>query len=144
MAPPVKKFREIVFQFLYSREFEQSDEEEMIPLVMHHQLIPKTVAKQAAAEAGKIWSQREMLDKVLAKKVVDYEFSRITRVELAALRLGAYELLIGDLPPKVAITEALRIARKYATAEGASFINGVLDAIYKEERAPDLTPSAAE
>ena len=50
------------------------------------------------------------------------------------LRLAVYEMLyLSSLPPKVSIAEAIRLTRKYSTAESSSFINAVLDAIYQTE-----------
>nr|NGX48373.1 hypothetical protein [Chlamydiota bacterium] len=65
-------------------------------------------------------------------KAIGYELERISRIERSILRLGLYELLYTDLPDKVAITEAIRLTRKFATAEGGAFVNALLDAIYKD------------
>jgi N utilization substance protein B len=56
-------------------------------------------------------------------------------VDRNILRLAAYELLWHeDVPPKVAINEAIEIAKKFGTGESSRFINGVLDRIHKELR----------
>ncbi len=129
----MQKFREIVFQFLYSRDFEKCDWEAIEPLVMRQLLIPKRAAREAKAKAEAIWEKCEELDQKIAEKSSNYDLKRVPRVELTILRLGAFELLFSDLPPKVAISEAIRITRKYATVEGATFVNAVLDALYKEK-----------
>ncbi len=132
MGLPVKKNREIVFHFLYSRAFESSDWEEVAALIMRQFLVPRSVARAAKEKAEAVWQHNDELEKKIADKSNDYDFGRIPRIEQTILRLGAYELLHSDLPPKVAISEAVRIARKFATAEGATFVNAILDGIYKD------------
>jgi len=110
MALSPQKFREIVFQLLYSLGFEKS----------------------AYEKADAIWLIHEDLDKLISEKAESYELERIPMIERTVLRLGIYELLHSEVPPKVVISEAVRITRKYATAEGATFTNALLDRIYKE------------
>lgn len=131
MARSMQKFREIVFQLLYSRDFTESDER--LSLVMRTNAIPKKATLEANEKAEAIWQFVDELDEIIRKTSADYSLERITRIEQSVLRLGLYELLHTDLPPKVSITEAVRIAKKYATAEGASFVNALLDKVYKEQ-----------
>ena len=54
-------------------------------------------------------------------------------VDRNILRAGIFELLwAGDIPPKVAINEALEVARKFSTEESTRFINGILDRVLRE------------
>lgn len=132
MAPSVQKFREIVFQLLYSLDFDNSDLEEVGSMVMRQFLVPRTAVRQAQEKVHAIWNLKEELDEKIGSRAKEYSLERLPRVELTLLRLGIYEMLHSDLPPKVAMSEAIRLARKFATAEGASFVNGVLDNIYQE------------
>ncbi|MBS0630123.1 MAG: transcription antitermination factor NusB [Verrucomicrobia bacterium] len=132
MALSPQKFREIVFQLLYSLGFEKSERGEL-SLVMRQNEVPKTAARLAFEKAETIWQIHDELDQVISEKSEGYELERIPMIERTVLRLGIYELLHTDLPPKVVIAEAIRITRKYATAEGTSFINALLDRIYKEK-----------
>jgi N utilization substance protein B len=52
-------------------------------------------------------------------------------VDRSILRLAIYEIRSGTAPPKVAIDEALELAKKFSSAEAPAFLNGVLDAAYK-------------
>lgn len=131
MALSPQKFREIVFQLLYSLGFEESERGEL-SLVMRQNEIPKTAARLALEKAEQIWLIHDDLDRLIGEKADSYQFERIPMIERTVLRLGVYELLHTDLPPKVVIAEAIRITRKYATAEGATFTNALLDCIYKE------------
>jgi len=133
MALSPQKFREIVFQSLYSYDFVQLEEEELVPFFMKLSCVPRSVLGLVNERKKAIWSHKEDVDRRIAKASLAYDFHRIPKVELNILRLGVFELLYDEkIPPKVAIAEAIRLCRKFATAEGATFINAVLDHIYTE------------
>jgi N utilization substance protein B len=71
-------------------------------------------------------------DALLARHARRWELPRLAMVDRNILRLGVHELHRGETPPKVVISEALRLAREFSTAESPRFINGVLDAVAKE------------
>jgi N utilization substance protein B len=74
--------------------------------------------------------QREDLDKVIAAVAQNWEIRRMAVVDRNVLRLAAYELLhCKDVPPKVAINEAIELGKRYSTANSGAFINGILDKI---------------
>ena len=60
-----------------------------------------------------------------------WDVSRISPVERNIIRLAIVELTGDDVPPKVAINEAIEIARQYGGAESPKFVNGVLDVVFK-------------
>jgi len=62
-----------------------------------------------------------------------WPIDKLNKIDLAILRLSIYELLIGNIPPKVIIDEAVEIAKEYGSESSPSFVNGVLGTIYKEE-----------
>lgn len=127
-----QKQRELVFLLVYSDDFNSADEEDMTKLLMHELEVTKKVMKIAHEEKVKIQEKLVDIDREIAQHSKAYEFERIPRVERNVLRLSVYELLFSQsVPPKVAIAEAIRLARKFATAESATFINAVLDAIYQ-------------
>jgi len=73
---------------------------------------------------------RDELDARLAAAAEHWDLARMAAVDRAILRVGAYELLhCPDLPPKVAINEAIRMAKKLSSAESGAFVNGILDRI---------------
>jgi N utilization substance protein B len=74
----------------------------------------------------------DVIDKTIIQFLEHWSFARLAGVDRAILRVACCELLyFPDIPPKVVINEALEIAKKYGAAESASFVNGILDAIYK-------------
>jgi transcription antitermination protein NusB len=80
--------------------------------------------------------QASQIDALLERHSVDWRPARMPAVDRAILRLAIWELRSTGTPPKVAISEALELAKKFSSEESAAFINGVLDAIWKEEQGP--------
>jgi len=74
----------------------------------------------------------EACDLLLARHARHWDLSRLALVDRNILRLGVYEFRSERAPHKVVITEAIRLAREFSTAESPRFINGVLDAVAKE------------
>lgn len=78
------------------------------------------------------------LDECIAP-FLDREISALDMVELAILRLAVYELLFKiDVPYKVVINEALKLAKVFGSVEGFKYINGILDKVAKKVRAAEI------
>jgi transcription antitermination protein NusB len=77
-------------------------------------------------------SHLDEIDDTLRDALDNWSLDRLSRIDRAVLRIGAVELLYrDDIPPKVAIQEAIRLAEAYGGDESPRFVNGVLDALYK-------------
>lgn len=135
MALPQEKMREMVFQLLFSDDFSLSDEKEMTRFMMSEYLVAKSVLRLANEKKMAIQSKLESIDVLIKTHSDAYAFERISRIERNILRLSLYELFFSDLPHKIALAEGIRLARKFASPEGAKFVNAILDKIYKEEHA---------
>lgn len=75
------------------------------------------------------------IDEVIKNAAPDWPIEKIAPVERNILRIGLYELLFGDkkaVPPKVAINEAIELAKGFAGEAAGKFVNGVLGAVYRE------------
>jgi N utilization substance protein B len=75
------------------------------------------------------------LDKIIAKAAPEWPVSQIPIVDRNVLRIGLYELLYADkqeVPPKVAINEAIELAKTFSGQTSGKFVNGVLGTIYKQ------------
>ena len=88
-------------------------------------------ARRLMDEAHADWAA---CDEILARHARHWELPRLALVDRNILRLAAHELRYGKAPPKVVITEAIRLAREFSTADSPRFINGVLDAVAREVR----------
>lgn len=83
------------------------------------------------------WSKRADLDARLNAVMAHWTLERISPVERNILRVALTELDAGEVPAKVVINEAVEIGREYGGAESPAFINGVLDAAWKQMQASD-------
>lgn len=81
------------------------------------------------------WSKRAELDARLNDVMAHWAIERISPVERNILRVALTELDVGEVPGKVVINEAIEIGREYGGAESPAFINGVLDAVWKQTQA---------
>ncbi|MDP3779354.1 MAG: transcription antitermination factor NusB [bacterium] len=77
----------------------------------------------------------DKIDTIIEKAAPAWPIAQITAVDRAVLRLGLYELLFGtreEVPPKVAINEAIELAKAFGGESSGKFVNGVLGTIYRE------------
>jgi transcription antitermination protein NusB len=84
--------------------------------------------------------KRVIIDEIIEKAAPDWSFDKIGIIDRNILRLGIYELLFGDrslVPPKVAINEAVELAKQFGGPKTSKFINGVIGAVYREMGEPD-------
>jgi transcription antitermination protein NusB len=133
MAIPNQKLREILFVSLFAHSQGLKEDALLIPLVMEQLQVSKPNVLWSLEKAKHIETKFEELDQKIQQFVIAYEYDRIQTIEKIALRLGAYELLFEpELPPKVAIAEAIRLTKKFGTPAATSFVNAILDALYKQ------------
>jgi len=76
---------------------------------------------------------QEALDRRIALVAENWKLNRIASIDRCILRLALYELLESDdVPPKVAINEAIEMAKRFSTSQSGGFVNGVLDRAYRQ------------
>lgn len=121
-----------------------------IDLLIHPEENPSMVEVKKVVDAGRdadelyreaktlgqdILRRRDELDAAINGTLENYSPERVSAIDRAILRLGAYELLHRkDLPAPIIISEAIRLAERFSSAESPRFINGVLAGISKTER----------
>lgn len=96
--------------------------------------------------AGVIDRQKD-LDEIISKAAPEWPIDKISVMDRNILRLGLYELLFADrnqVPPKVAINEAIELAKKFGGDTSGKFVNGVLGAVYKEMGEPGKDEKSAD
>ncbi len=112
---------EVVFDILERNESEFAPGNEDIPFM--RKLVSYVITK------------REIIDQIIEKAAPEWPIAKINAVDRNILRVGLGELLFGDhqeVPPKVAINEAIELAKTFGGDSSSRFINGVLGAVYKE------------
>ncbi len=77
---------------------------------------------------------REELDELLSQTADNWTLERMAATDRNVLRLGAFEILYADTPQRVAINEAVELAKRFGAAQSAQFVNGILDRLLDEHR----------
>ena len=131
-----RKAREVALQFLY--RLDRYSDDDPAPHAQEfwarHPVDAETRVFADALVRGTKQNQAKV-DEIIGQYAEHWDLGRMAVVDRNILRLAVYELLWrDDVPAKVAINEAIEIAKKFGTGESSRFINGVLDRIHKELR----------
>jgi N utilization substance protein B len=79
-----------------------------------------------------VFEKKDELDNIISEFSTGWKLSRISKVNLAVLRLALYEITyVDDVPESVAINEAVELTKKYASKEDAAFVNGILGSYFR-------------
>ena len=125
------KSREYLLQLAYQMEITS---ETALESFMENEDISKDDLDLAYIKSGLlgIEENKEKLDSLIESQLVKWKLNRISKVNLSNLRISTYEILFAeDVPGKVSINEAIELCKKYSDNKSVSFINGVLDKVYK-------------
>ena len=137
--------REIALQVLYQTEqnpgFSAVDARRFVERRLRSD--PKLVEFAESLIRG-VRGQQEGLDAKISAVAENWRIDRMAAIDRNSLRLGAYEILhCPEIPSKVAINEALELAKRYSTAQSSRFVNGILDRLHVQA-AQGATPDAKE
>ncbi len=133
-----RKAREVALQFLYQLDLNnESDPDERAPQFWAEHAVDVDTRGFADALVRGTKRNQAKVDGIITQYTEHWDLDRMAVVDRNILRLAVFELLWRpEVPAKVAINEAIEIAKKFGTQESSRFINGVLDRIHKEERPP--------
>lgn len=129
-----REMREHIFKLLFLLEFYQKDElDSQAELYMDEVEQAEILPEESDYIFGKFHKVEQALpelDARISKESAGWKLSRMNKVDLAILRLAAYEVLLDeDIPVGVAINEAVELAKKFGGDDSPSFVNGVLGKI---------------
>lgn len=128
------KSREYLLQLAYQMEITSETALETFNSFMENEDISKDDLDLAYIKSGLlgIEENKEKLDSLIESQLVKWKLNRISKVNLSILRISTYEILFAeDVPGKVSINEAIELCKKYSDNKSVTFINGVLDKVYK-------------
>lgn len=121
------KLRELVLLLLYNVEIHRGEKKELIELLKEECKVSTSFVEAALKRAEKIFASLPQVDEILEKISHSYSIDRLHAIERNVLRLGIYELVVEkELPSKVVIAEAKRLAKKFSTSDGATFVQTLL------------------
>lgn len=133
MVSKRRKLREAVVKALFQLDFRPDEFEDILRDTLNDERIHE-VKKDVERYLKRIHENRERIDEVISKYLLNWDFGRVSYIDRSILRLGAYELLYEmDVPIEVTLDEMVEIAKKYGSEESGKFVNGVLDKIAKTE-----------
>ena len=91
-----------------------------------------------------IQRHRKAIDEALGNTAENWRLERMAATDRSIMRLATYEILFTDTPPRVAVNEAIELAKRFGTGNSAQFVNGVLDRLMKSGlTGTGSTPAAA-
>ena len=128
--------REQAFKLIYSLDIQRNENlEEQIEVYIENNMITEKRAKEYIRESVKgVEENKEAILKLIEKNLKsDWKIDRISKIDIAILKLAIYELEYTEIPFKVVINEAVEIAKKYGEDTSKNFINGILASIVKEK-----------
>ena len=131
--------REHIFKLLYEMQFKQEEYEvEEVVLTYLENFPEENVSDNdktfILSEVKGVQQTKDSLDEEIAGAVKGWSLSRISKVDLAILRLAVYEIrCVPEIPSSVSINEAVELAKKYSQSAARSFINGILGSIAPRE-----------
>ena len=129
--------RELAFKLIYSIEIQKTDEiEEAIKLYIEANEISSTNAKNYIEDAV-IGIQKNIseIDKEIEKNLkTEWKLERISKIDLSNFKLSIYEIKYKEVPFKVAINEAVELAKKYGEDTSKKFVNGILASVVKDNQ----------
>ncbi len=130
--------REVALQLLYALDLnpqQQPDSaEEFLARRLHGD---RELIQFARSLVAGVQRNRGEIDELLAARAQNWTLDRMAATDRNILRLGAYEIVYTDAPPRVAINEAVELAKRFGTRHSAQFVNGVLDRVMHDFRPND-------
>jgi len=126
-----RKAREIALTFLY--QWDVRGEEvlpEMDEILVRDRRVPEVADYCRLLVRGVVAESRE-IDRLLSEAAEHWSLHRMALVDRNILRMAVWEMRRkdGDVPPKVAINEAIELAKRFSTEQSGAFVNGVLDRV---------------
>ena len=129
--------REAAIQFLYNRDLDPDLDLGDLELFFSLRTAKTQVQKFAADLAKGVLDHIEAIDERITSQLENFEFGRLSTVDRNILRLATYEMFYcDDVPPVVAINEAIEIAKRFGTEDSSRFVNGVLDRLKEDLTRP--------
>lgn len=131
-----RRARMVVLQTLYELDFTDHDPQAALESRLEERPLPEAAKKFARSLVMGVQTYRTYLDSVVGELAPEWPISQIAAVDRNVLRVAIYELLFEpEIPPKVAINEAVELAKMFGGESSPRFVNGVLGSLVSRDRA---------
>ena len=127
--------RELTYKLIYSLEIQKNiDLKEQINLYIEsNEITDERAIKYINKTVKGIYENIDDIVSLIEKNLkAGWEIQRVSKIDLGLLKLAIYEIKYSDVPYKVAINEAVELAKKYGEDNSKTFVNGILASIVKE------------
>lgn len=137
-----RKTREKIIQFLFQTDFNPEPIEQALLDFWSQNKLSKKEMIFAEKMINGVLEKKEFLDTKLSIYLKNWNSDRLGSIDRVVLRLALYEMMFcDDIPPIVAINEAVHFAKDLSSFQSGRFVNGILDKIRKELNLPSQLPS---
>jgi N utilization substance protein B len=129
--------REVALQLLYQRDLNPGVPRATLERFAQDRLHGTSAVAFTLGLYDGVLAHGSDIDRRLSEAARNWRLPRMAVVDRNVLRLGAYELLFNpETPPRVALNEAIELARRYGSADSPAFVNGVLDRLHQTATPP--------
>jgi N utilization substance protein B len=130
-----RQAREVAFRAVYQADVTGEDLKRCLDEIMEETPPSDDVRSFAATLVAELELHREEVDAIVSRTALNWPLRRMAATDRSVLRLAVVELLHhAETPTRVALDEAIEIAKKYGSETSGAFVNGILDRIAHEAR----------
>jgi N utilization substance protein B len=137
------KAREVALQMLFQKDLNPDVAPDLIREQIQEALEDERLSRFAWSLYAGVIESLATIDAKIEAVASHWSVERMPATDRNAIRLGAFEILYSDTPPRVAIDEALELAKSFGSANSSSFVNGILDRLIPKEKRTESSESAS-
>ena len=135
---PRRLGRESVLKALYALELSDDQPEKILSDIFEREFIDEKTGRFVTSLFNNSVKYKDWCEKQVSNHLVNWNIDRVALLDRLILQMAISEIYyLKDIPPKVSISEAIEIAKRYSTDESSGFVNGILDAVYKSKLATE-------
>ena len=128
-----RKARTVVYKMVYATKYNSEMEyDDLLSFCAQGEEVDQESNDYIMSTYNGIIANIEPLTQRIMANIQGYEVDRVYPLDMVALLYASYELLHTDVPPKVAINEAVNLVKSFSTPKSVGFVNGVLSKLYKD------------
>ena len=129
-----KTARDLAFKLLYQADIQKEEGEVVFDIAKEEYEIDDKSKEYIVNILYGVEENAENINSIISEKSEGWKINRISKISLACLKLGIFEILYcEDIPDQVAANEAVSLAKLYEGEEAAKFVNGILSVVIKEK-----------
>lgn len=126
--------REVALQALFQEDLNPRDSRDQLAPFVEARLNEDELREFATSLVLGVMRNQDELDELLESKANNWSLARMAATDRNVLRLGAYEIRYADTPDRVAINEAVELAKRFGSKQSSQFVNGILDKLIQRDK----------